>query len=128
MNTTQKGDRLESKIFALFKREIVEGRFFVSEHCCKLFSKKGYYSKARGKTIIFDISIEIYLPGQDTYSMLVLIECKNYNHPVPVDDIEEFYQKVEQVAGANGKAIVVSTNSFQESAFSFSKSQGVGLL
>jgi Zn-dependent peptidase ImmA (M78 family) len=128
MNTTQKGDNLESKIFRLIKREVVKGRFFVNPDKCKIFSKKGYHSRDREKDIIFDIAVEVYLPGHDTYSMLILVECKNYNHPVPVDDVEEFYQKVEQVAGANGKGIIVSTNSFQEGALNFSRSKGVGLL
>lgn len=128
MNTTKKGDSLESKIFKLIKREIVRGRFFVNPDTCKIFPKKGYYSRDREKDIVFDIAVEVYLPGHDTYSLLILIECKNYNHPVPVDDVEEFYQKVEQVAGANGKGIIVSTNSFQEGAFNFSRSKGMGLL
>jgi Zn-dependent peptidase ImmA (M78 family) len=128
MNTTQKGDTLESKIFKLIKKEIAQGRFFVSLDRAKIFSKKGYYSRDREKDIVFDIAVEVYLPGQNTYSLLILIECKNYNHSVPVDDVEEFYQKVQQVAGANGKAIIVSTNSFQEGTLNFAKSKGIGLL
>lgn len=58
----------------------------------------------------------------------MLIECKNYNHPVPVDDVEEFYSKIQQVSGANVKGIIASTNSFQEGAVAFSKSKGIGLL
>lgn len=128
MNTTKKGDSLESKIFKLIKREIVQGRFNINPNTFKIFPKKGYYSDARKKDIIFDIAVESYIPGHNTYSLLILIECKNYNHPVPVDDVEEFYQKIDQVAGANGKGIIVSTNSFQEGAFNFSKSKGIGLL
>lgn len=128
MNTTRKGDTLELKIFKLIKREIVQGRFFVQPDRCKIFSKRGYYSRDRGKDIIFDIAIEVYLPGHDTYSLLILIECKNYDHSVPVDDVEEFKKKIEQVSGANVKGIVVSTNSFQEGAFNFSQSNGLGLI
>ncbi|HXD30546.1 MAG TPA: ImmA/IrrE family metallo-endopeptidase [Pyrinomonadaceae bacterium] len=128
MKTTKKGDELESQFFAVFKREIAQGRFFADKNRCKIFLKKGYYSRDRKKNIVFDIAIEIYIPGQTTYSMLVLIECKNYNHRVPVDDIEEFYSKLEQVAGANVKGIVVSTNSFQEGSFTFAKSKGIGLI
>ncbi len=129
MNTVQKGDKLEDRIFDLFTQEIENDRFFAKKECCKVFKKKGYYSKDREKDIIFDVSIEISLPGQETYSSLVLIECKNYNHKhkVPVDDVEEFYQKTQQVSGGNVKGIVVSTSSFQESAFKFSKSKGFGL-
>jgi len=128
MNTTLKGDKLEKKVFELFQDEIIKGRFFAQKKFCRIYSKQGYYSKDRKKDIIFDVSIEVFLPNQETYSLLVLIECKNYNHRVPVDDVEEFFMKTQQISGGNIKAIVVSNNSFQESAFEFSKSKGIGLL
>lgn len=128
MNSTKKGDRLEAKVLSLLKEEISQDRFFVGKDNCRIYPKKGYYSKDREKDIVFDIAIEVFLPGQDTYSLLILIECKNYSHPVPVDDVEEFYQKIQQISGGNVKGIIASTNSFQEGAFKFSKSKGLGLL
>lgn len=128
MDTTKKGNSLEDDIFALFSGEISEDRFFAKKECCRIYQKKGYYSKDREKEIVFDIAIEISLPGQSTYSVLVLIECKNYGHKVPVDDVEEFFAKTQQISASNTKAIVVSTNSFQEGAFNFARSKGMGLL
>lgn len=128
MNTVEKGDKLEQVIYDVFSEDIANGRFWANKDCCKIFIKKGYYSKDREKNIIFDISIEIYLPGQVNYSVLVLIECKNYNHKVPVDDVEEFYAKTQQISGANIKAIIASTNSFQDGTFKYSRSKGIGLL
>ena len=121
MNTVKKGDKLEQIIYDVFSEDIIKGRFWANKDCCKIFIKKGYYSKDREKDITFDVSIEIYLPGQETYSVLVLIECKNYNHRVPVDDVEEFYAKTQQISGANIKAIVASTNSYQDGTFKFSR-------
>lgn len=128
MDTTEKGDKLEDQTFDIFENQITEGCFFVKREYCKIFRKKGYYSKDREKNIIFDISIEVTLPDQDRYSFLFLIECKNYGHSVPVDDVEEFFAKIQQVSGANAKGIVVSTNSFQSGALKFAKSKGIGLL
>lgn len=128
MNTVRKGDELEAAIFDMFSKEIANGQFWAHKDYCKIFTQKGYFSRDREKNIIFDVSIEVYLPGQETYSVLVLIECKNYNHRVPVDDVEEFYAKVQQVSGANIKGIVASTNAFQEGSFKYSKSKGIGLL
>ena len=128
MNTTEKGDDLEGKIYNLLENEITQDKFWVKRESCQIYSKKAYYSKDRESDIVFDISIEVFLPGYSTYSLLILVECKNYSHPVPVSDIEEFYQKIQQVSGANVKGIVVSTNSFQEGAFTFSRSKGLGLL
>ncbi len=128
MNSVEKGDKFEDQIYLLFDAEISSGRFFAKKENCKIHARKGYYSHDRKKEIVFDISIEIYLPGNDDYSILILIECKNYNNPVPVDDVEEFHSKIQQVAGANVKGIVASTNSFQEGAFNFCDSKGIGLL
>src|SRR5262245_5132829 len=128
MDTTRKGDSLETKIYDLLRSEIAAGRFWAKKQCCKLFRKKGYHSKDRGGDIVFDVAIEIYAPGAREYSLLVLVECKNYANAVPVDDAEEFFSKVQQVSGANVKAVLASTASFQSSARSFAKSKGMGLL
>ena len=45
-----------------------------------------------------------------------------------MDDVEEFFSKTQQISVCNVKGIVVSTNSFPESAFKFSQSKGIGLL
>ena len=119
LNSSQKGDQLEKIIFDIFSEEIENDRFSVKKQYCRIFRRKGYYSKDREGNIVFDITIEIYMPGQTAYSMLIIIECKNYNHPVPVDDAEEFYGKVEQIAGGNGKAIIASTSAFQKSTHNY---------
>ena len=128
MSSTAVGDSLELKIFNLFESEIAADRFFAKSECCKIFRKKGYYSRDRGKKIIFDISIEISLPGSDCYSFLVLVECKNYKHSVPVDDAEEFFAKVQQISGCNVKGVIACTNGFQEGTLTYCKSKGIGAL
>ncbi len=128
MDTTKKGDKPEDQAFAVFENQIAEDCFFSKRDYCTIFRKKGYFSKDRGKDIIFDLSVEATLPEQDRFSLLFLIECKNYGHSVPVDDVEEFFAKIQQVSGANTKGIIVSTNSFQEGAFNYAKSKGIGLL
>jgi hypothetical protein len=128
MNTVAVGDSLETKIFSLFESEIRNNRFWAKQECCKIFRKKGYYSRDRQTNIVFDVVIEIYLPGSRDFSMLMVIECKNYSHSVPVDDAEEFFAKLQQISGANVKGVIASTNSFQEGTRNFSKSKGMGLL
>jgi hypothetical protein len=128
VNSTRIGNRLERAIFRLLKSEIDADRFFAKKGLCQIFQKKGYYSPDRKKDIVFDVSVEVYLPGAQQYSLLVLFECKNYSHSVPVDDIEEFFAKVQQVAAANSKAVVASKSSFQSGALEFAKSKHMGLL
>jgi Zn-dependent peptidase ImmA (M78 family) len=128
MNTTHKGDILEENIFRLFVKLIAAGQFWGDSKACRPYRKKGYYSRDREKEIIFDVSIEYVLPGAAKYSMVTLIECKNYSHPVPVDDVEEFFAKAQQVAAGNSKLVLASTAAFQEGAIRFAKSKGIGLL
>lgn len=127
MNTTEKGDKLESKVYDLFSEAIGNGNFLAAKENCEIFSKKGYYSRDRKKEIVFDIAIEISMPGANSPAIIYIIECKNYNHSVPVDDVEELFTKVQQISGANVKAVVVARNSYQSGAFEFSKSKGIGL-
>jgi len=128
MNTTLTGDLLEKEIFELFERLIATDQFISNSKHCKVFQKKGYFSKDRGSDIIFDVSIEFYLPGVTQYSLVMLIECKNYSSAVPVSDIEEFYAKVQQVASANAKAVLASNAAFQSGTRYFAESKGIGLL
>jgi hypothetical protein len=127
-STTEVGNALELQIRDLFQAEIDADRFWAKKTNCKVFWKKGYYSRDREAKIIFDVAIEVYLPGETEYSYLVLIECKNYGHPVPASDVEEFFAKVQQVAAANAKAVIASTASFQAGARAFAKSKGMGLI
>lgn len=128
MSTTESGEEFEAKLVDLLQAELEADRFFAKKECCRLFRKKGYYSKDRQKEIVFDISVEICLPDAPTFSVLVLVECKNYGHAVPVDDAEEFFAKLQQVSGANIKGIIAASSAFQSGTFTFSKSKGIGLL
>ncbi|HRI38398.1 MAG TPA: ImmA/IrrE family metallo-endopeptidase, partial [Nitrospira sp.] len=56
------------------------------------------------------------------------IECKNYTKAVPVDDAEEFFAKVQQVAPAKAKAVLASKAPFQLSTRKFAQAKGIGLL
>lgn len=128
MNTVAKGDALEDQAFGLLQRELLQGRLGIDSASGKIFKKKGYYSKDREKDIIVDISIEVWPPTAQNYSLLWVCECKNYGHSVPVDDVEEFKAKLDQIAGKNVKGVIASRNSFQSGAVSFARNQGIGLV
>ncbi|MBY8972737.1 ImmA/IrrE family metallo-endopeptidase [Pseudomonas sp. P867] len=129
LSTYAKGDRFEELVFEFLSREINEGRFyFFRPECCNIFRKKGYYSRDREDFIVFDISVEVFLPGFEIPSLLVLIECKNYSGKVPVGDIEEFGSKINQVAGFNAKGIFASASAFQSGTFNIARNRGFGVL
>ncbi|NQT63951.1 MAG: ImmA/IrrE family metallo-endopeptidase [Candidatus Marinimicrobia bacterium] len=127
-STVEKGSIFEEKIYSLFSDQIKRGRFMFFPENAKIYKQKGYYSKDRESDIVFDVSIEVFLPNEDEFTLLLLIECKDYDSSIPVSDVEEFFTKTQQVSAGNVKGIFVSTNSFQSGSIKFAKSKGFGLL
>lgn len=128
LNTVAKGDAFENRVFESIKKLLESGDLGLNPQYCRLFQKKGYYSRDRNSDIIVDISIEVWLPNADRWSMLWVCECKDYKKPVPVDDIEEFKAKLNQIAGLNVKGLFTTSSAFQRAALNFSRSNGIGLL
>src|SRR5215212_9218775 len=91
-----KGRSFEEKAFGLLKALVVSEQFGFLPDCAKIFLQKAYFSRDRGSDIVFDISIEVTLPGAPESSFLWLWECKDYTTAIPVNDVEEFYSKVLQ--------------------------------
>ena len=129
MNTVIIGDKFEDKSYHLIEKAIENDELGISKSSAKVFRKKGYFSAKREKEIIFDLSIEIWPRNAKRYSFLFLIECKSSNSKkVPVDDVEEFWGKVDQVAGKNVKGVMISDNSFQSGGLIFAKNTGMMLI
>ena len=127
MSTVQVGDEFEDKVFRLFSILLKEGSLFVPPNS-KIFQKKKYYSPQRQDDIIFDISIESYLPNNSEPSFIIFIECKNYTGKVPISDIEEFHSKVEQIAPNANKSILVTNSSFSAQGINYAKSNHIALV
>jgi IrrE N-terminal-like domain len=128
MNTTARGDAFEDEVHEFICDLLSEDLFYLKRDSCRVFKKKPYFSRDRQSEIVFDIAIESYLPGHEDPSVIVIIECKNYSHAVPVDDAEEFFQKIQQVSGANTKGIIATPRTFQSGTIAFSRSKGIALL
>ena len=129
MNTVSIGDKFEELCYNIISNALSKNELGIIPEQCEVFRKKGYYSRDREKDIIFDLSIELWPPGSERYTLLYIIECKDYSSKsIPVDDIEEFYAKVIQVSGANVKAIFIASNSFQAGAYTYANSKGMMLI
>ncbi len=126
-SSIKKGDKLEKEVFEIFQRLLSDGSYYFTNKSSKVFFKKGYYSKDRQSDIIFDVSIETYLNGSNEFSLLTLIECKNLNKNVSIDDIEEFSSKISQIGKHNTKGIVITSVGYQESAYNYGKSKKIAL-
>lgn len=127
-SSTAKGTRLENQVYDLVSKLLKDDNFIVPQKTSKVFKKKGYYSPKREKEIIFDVTIETTLPNADKYSLLTIIECKNLNKNVTVDDVEEFGSKINQVGEHNTKGIIITAHSFQQSALNIAQKEGIALI
>jgi len=129
MNTVSLGNKFEEESYDIIVSAVNNNEFGISGSTAKVYKKKGYYSRDREKDIIFDLSIEVWPENADRFTLLYLIECKNYSaKKVPVDDVEEFYSKVIQVAGINVKGVMLTNNSYQEGGLVFARNKGMMLI
>lgn len=129
MSTTSVGNAFEEKSYNLITAAINDSKLGIIPNYCRVFRKKGYYSKDRDSNIIFDLTIEVWPEGAESYTLLYIVECKDYSsHKVPIDDLEEFESKVKQVAGLNVKGILITSSTFSKTALKFAKSKGIMLI
>ena len=128
MNTVARGNKFEDRVFDALRTEVNAERLGLLPKQCHLFQKKPYYSRDRDSNIIVDISIEVTLDGASTWSLLWICECKDYNGSLPINDVEEFKAKLDQIAGKNVKGLLAVTGALQSGALQYAKSNGIGLV
>ncbi len=128
MNTSSRGRRFEDQVFATLQDELDGERLGLLARHCSIFQRKGYYSRDRDANIVVDISIEVRLPSAKHWSMLWVCECKDYRTAIPVDDVEEFKAKMDQIAGKNVKGILALRGTIQSSALTYAQSHGIAIL
>lgn len=128
MSTVAKGNAFEDRVFAAISTELSSDRLGLSPTLASAFQKKGYYSRDRDSDIIVDISIEVWLPKADRWSLLWVCECKDYSGAIPVDDVEEFKAKLDQIAGANKKGVMAVTGALQQGALKYARANGIGVV
>ncbi len=126
--STAKGDAFENRAYAALAGELQTERLCVSPKSAKIFRKKAYHSRDRGASIIADISIEVFLPTRERPSLVWVFECKDYRGSVPVDDVEEFHAKLQQIGEDNTKGTFVTSGAFQRSALNYARSKAIGVI
>lgn len=128
MNSTQKGQSFEEKVHGIIQKLLLENQFSISGNFYEIFRQKEYYSSDRQGNIKIDISIEFRRSEGSKPSLYIFIECKDYSKPIPVDDIEEFYAKTQQISGINAKAMLFTKSSLQQGAFNYAFSKGIAVV
>lgn len=122
-----KGLPFEQAVFKTLQRTLISpGLGLDPKHCC-LFHGKSYFSRDRNSHIATDISIEVCIPGSESPAILWIWECKDYKGRIPVDDVEEFHAKLQQIGEDRTKGTIISSNAFQRSALEYARSKGIGV-
>lgn len=131
MNTTSIGNAYENRVFSYFS-SLVEREELpsCSQKHSKLFLHKKYQCVGFSREIDADISIETYNPiaDTDTWSSLVIIECKCYNHTVDISDYDEFCKKLELISAYGVKGIMVTTKGFSSTTIDMARKMHIGLV
>ena len=122
------GRRIRARVFAALETELKEERLGVSPQSAQLYRKKEYYSRERDALIVTDISLEVFLPGKQRPSLIWIFEAKDYKGHVPVNDVEEFHAKLQQIGADNTKGTMVLSGALQMSALNYARSQGIGVV
>jgi hypothetical protein len=107
----------ESDDYEQFTKKVIEELVGVTVHHQKI-----YTGRISQRDIKIDVSFNYTIAGAD---LLFLVECKCYNHAVPVDDVEEFHSKIDDI-GAH-KGIIVTTAGFQDGTIRTAKGRGIAL-
>jgi hypothetical protein len=121
------GESFELEVFHLLLSQLQENELGLDPKRSKVYHRRGYFSSAREKEIIFDVTVEVTLRGASKPSIIWVWECKDYESLVPVDDVEEFHAKLEQIGADNTKGTIVTRRGFQQSALKYANSKGIGL-
>ena len=127
------GSAFENEVYQIVNNMVKSNKFILANPYVRVHKKKGYYSKDREKDIIFDVTVEKYWDNPDTHpdiepAIIVVIECKDYGNSIPVDDVEEFHAKLQQIGADNTKGLMIARNgSFQKSALQYARSKHIGI-
>jgi len=123
----EKGKAFETTLKQLLEGELNRGDLGIKAGSAKVFARKSYPSADRGRSIVMDVSLELYRRGAEEPFFVWVWECKDYERSVPVDDIEEFHAKLEQIGLHKTKGTVACRNGFQISAINYARAKGIGL-
>jgi len=121
------GRELELIVKRALEVELRVGKLGIDPRAASVHWHKAYPSSAGRPPIVVDVALEICRePGVSPYLVWVW-ECKDYKRLVPVDDVEEFHGKLEQLGVRRTKGTIICRNGFQAGALTTAEHWGIGL-
>tara|TARA_R110002020_G_scaffold150446_1_gene327148 strand:- start:10587 stop:11894 length:1308 start_codon:yes stop_codon:yes gene_type:complete len=131
MNTTEKGNKLEDRLFDYlldqFKRDELIFDIYPA-NCCTVLKKPNYYCREREADVNFDVVVEVRRQGGIDPHVYVVFECKNHQRPIEDKNVRVFSDQVRSVFGQAAKPLVVTSSRLQSGAESVAKNRGLGIV
>lgn len=126
MNTTLKGNELESQVYEwLLERLDTHGKFV------RLNRHKVYHC-ANGRDIDVDVSIDVYATqefmDEDKPSQTYIYECKNLSHTLDIADFDEWLGKLYYLGKTGHKLYIVCRKGFSKNTIKFAEGEHIGLI
>ena len=130
MNTVEKGDRLEDRLYhylvdQLERDHLVYGVY--PANLCRLHRKRKYYCKDREADVEFDIVVEVRRDGRETPHHYLVFECKNHAKAVEDMYVRNFSDQIESVFGQAVKGILVVSHRLQSGAQRLAEARRIGV-
>ena len=130
LSSTEKGRVFEDKVFKYFS-SLLESNDLpnANQKYSKIFQLKKYKTDT-SREIVCDISIENYNPFSsiESWSTLIVIECKNYSKKVDISDLDEFQSKLNNISHHSVKGIMVTTVGYSSSIIEKAIKEHIGLI
>ena len=121
------GRAFELEIYRALKQEVACGALGLRQECVGIYHHRRYYSAARKAEIETDVAIELHAPDTDEPFIIWIWECKDYRSSIPVDDVEEFHAKLQQIGSDKTKGTIITRGVLQKSALSYAAAHGIGV-
>jgi hypothetical protein len=121
------GRQLEMHVRRALEAELKLGKLGIDPRAATIHTEKAYPSRAGRSPILADVALEIRRhPGAPPY-LVWIWECKDYKHSIPVDDVEEFHGKLEQLGVHCTKGTIICRTRFQKGAVATAEHWGIGM-
>jgi hypothetical protein len=128
MTTVDTGLHFELAVKRRLEQSLAGGLFGIAAASALVHHRKAYPSAERRGSIVVDLSVEIFRHTATEPFLIWIWECKNYKRPIPIDDVEEFHAKLQQIGSDRTKGTIVASTSFQASSLAYAQTHGIGLV
>lgn len=127
MNTTEKGDNYENKVFQLVNRLIADGTLPVGKKF-SVYQKKSYSFDFGTDSFIADVSVEISNPRcNEEISTVIIFECKDLGRKLDKSDYLEWRARLINFP-YGCKVYFVTPKGYPQPVIDGSRQLGIGLI